>query len=340
VLLIPTLQRAAALALLLLPATLVSAQKAPFAVRALRLPAEIADRNNQFSGLYLRGNQLLLLSESRLQEGAEAKVYAVDVPSVEEQLTTPTRELTFKKYAIRGLDQIRVRIDSACQVYEGLEGLTLLGDVAYMAIETTTPSAYCYLIRGTVDDASASIAVDARYLLPLPKPALGTNTHVHNAGFEALSSYNQRLLALFEYNYFDRDNYAFELPTTPAAEPPRSVPVAQLPFRVTDMVALGGKRFTAINYFYKGDEDSVYRPAPDDPNSELVRDSSGYRGYCRLISLRYQGDKVSWKPLFELPAEYWTYNWEGLAAYNDGYFLINDKYGPSNQSTLLYLQKQ
>ena len=34
------------------------------------------------------------------------------------------------------------------------------------------------------------------------------------------------------------------------------------------------------------------------------------------------------------------YNWEGIAAYKAGYFIINDKYTPSRpyRTTLLYLQ--
>ncbi|KUG09590.1 hypothetical protein [Solirubrum puertoriconensis] len=315
------------------------AQKTTVATVSITLPKEIADRNNQFSGLHVRGNQLLLLAESRLQEGAEAKVYALDLGSISNQLAQKTQELTYRKYTIRNLETIRARIDSACQVYEGLEALTMLGDVAYFSIETTTPSAYCYLIKGQVDDAAATITIDTRYLVPVAKPALANNTHIHNAGFEALAAYNQNLLLLFEYNYFGHDNYGFELPQAAnAADVPRYVPMARLPFRITDMVHLGRNRFAAINYFYSGDDDRVYRPASTDANIRLVQQGSTYKNYCRLITLQYKRNRITWKPLFELPAEYMTYNWEGIAAYRGGYFLINDKYGPSNQSTLLYLR--
>ncbi|GGG59012.1 hypothetical protein [Hymenobacter glacieicola] len=317
------------------------AQKAPFTMHTLTLPAEIADRNNQFSGLYCRGNQLLLLSESRLQERAEAKVYALDLGSVQAQLAQETQPLTYKKYALVNLDKIRARLDSAGQIYEGLEGLTMLGDVAYFSIETATPSPYCYLIKGELNDAAATITLDTRYLVPLPKPALTNGTHVYNAGFEALASYDNSLLLLYEYNYFTHDNYAYRLPTA-ATTPdiPQYVPLRRLPFRVTDLVPEGKNRFTAINYFYSGNDDSVYRTPAPDPNARFIQAGAGYKNYCRLISLRYRRHQLRWKPLFELPAQYQTYNWEGLAAYKGGYFLINDKYGPSNQSTLLYLRKK
>lgn len=326
----------------LLPVTVAQAQKAPFTIRTVSLPAEIADRNNQFSGLFIRHNQLLLLSESRLQERAEAKVYALDLPSIQGQLAQQAGVVTYRKYALQHLDQIRARLDSVGQLYEGLEGITMVGNTAYFTIETTTPSAYCYLIKGELDEGAAAIRLDPRYLVPLPKPVLSDGTHINNAGFEAAADYDQSLLLVFEYNYFTHDNYALRLPTA-ATTPdiPRHVPVARLPFRVTDLVHEGRNRFTAINYFYNGADDSVYRPAPSDPNARFVLGPDGkYQNYCRLISLRYRRDKVRWKPLFELPREYMTYNWEGLSAYHRGYFLINDKYGPSNQSTLLYLQKK
>lgn len=329
------------LLVLVLQTGFANAQKAPFTVRTISLPPEIADRNNQFSGLYLRNNQLLLLAESRLQEQAEAKVYALDLASVDAQLTQKSAVLAYKKYAIQNLDKLRARIDSAGQHYEGLEALTLLDNVAYFSIETATASPYCYLVKGLIDDTQATITLDTRYLVSVAKPTLTNGTHIYNAGFEAMASYRKSLLLLYEYNYFAHDNYALTLPNAAATpDVPQYVPMARLPFRVTDLVQEGKNRFTAINYFFSGADDSVYRTAPPDPNTKLIRSGTGYQNYCRLISVQYKRNKISWKPLFELPKEYMTYNWEGLAAYRGGYFLINDKYGPSNQSTLLYLQKK
>ena len=87
---------------LLLPAA-AQAQKAPFAIRTVALPPELADRNQQFSGLAVRGNQLLLLGEARLQERMEPKVYALDLPGVDAQLGGQAGELSYKKYVLRGL---------------------------------------------------------------------------------------------------------------------------------------------------------------------------------------------------------------------------------------------
>ncbi|OON65866.1 hypothetical protein B0919_22825 [Hymenobacter sp. CRA2] len=327
--------------MLALSTTLAAAQKSAYSVQPLTLPQELADKNNQFSGLYRHGNQLLLLSESRLQERAEAKVYAVDLASVDAQLRDKSVALRYRKYAIRGLEPLRARMDSACQHYEGLEAITLVDNTVYLTVETTTPSAYGYLLRGALDEGGGSITLEPKYLVPVPKPALTNGAHISNAGFEALTSYNRDVLLLFEYNYFAHDNYAYRLPAGAAThDVPHFVPVARLPFRLTDLVYEGNNRFVGINYFYKGDDDSEYRTPAEDANTKLIQAGTGYKNYSRLIRLEYKKDRLTWKPLFELPAEYQSYNLEGIAAYNGGYFLINDKYGPSNQSTLLYLQKK
>ena len=322
--------------LALVPATFAQAQRAPLA-RIIQLPAELAERENQFSGLCTYRGQLLLLSESRLQEQAEAKVYGLALPDLDRQLAGPAGELPFRKYAIRGLDQARAQIDSAGPVYEGLEGLVMLRDTAYFSIETVTAAPNCYLVRGVFDEARGLIQLDSSYLVALPKPLLPDGTHAYNAGFEALARYRQELLLLFEYNYLPHNNYALALRQRSI----RPVALPRLPFRVTDLEPTGRRRFTAINYFFNGPSDRVYRMAPPDPNARLIQDSTGaYQHYSRLISLRYTRHGIKWKPLLTLPTELQTYNWEGLAAHRGGYFLLNDKYGPSGQSTLLYLRRR
>ena len=252
-----------ALLLALAPIRVSHAQVSPpLRARLIRLPAELADRDNQFSSLCTYRGQLLLLSESRLQEQAEAKVYALALPDLDRQLAGQTGDLPFRKYAIRGLDKARAQIDSAGPVYEGLEGLTILRDTAYFSIETVTEAPNCYLVRGTLNQAQSVIQLDSSYLMALPKPRLPNGTAAYNAGFEALATYrNRELLALFEYNYLPRGNAALAL------RPGRTRPVAlpPLPFRVTDLAPAGRRRFTVINYFFNGASDSVYRMAPPTP---------------------------------------------------------------------------
>ena len=331
-----------ALAALLWGGSVAQAQQPQFTVRKLRLPSELADYDNQFSGLATSAGQLLLLSESRLQDKAEAKLYAVPLAALDRQLADTTYVLPYQKLPIRGLAALRAQMATAGQRYEGLEALLITPDAVYLSVETDTPSPTCYLLRGQL--RAEAVVLDTTFLLPLAKPLAPDGSHIYNAGFEALAEANKHVLAFFEYNSFAGDNYADELTARRLASTsaPRRVPLAPLPFRLTDLTAVGPGRYTALNFFFKGGGgDAVYRtPDEDQVNARLTRDQSGYKNYARLLTLELKNNALAWQPLWEFPEPYRGYNWEGIAAYRGGYFVVNDKYTPSRpyQTVLLYLQ--
>jgi hypothetical protein len=318
------------------------AQQPQFSLHKLHLPGELANYDNQFSGLATSADKLLLLSESRLQDQAEAKLYAVRLADLDHQLADTTYVLPYQKLPIRGLATLRAQMTAAGQRYEGLEALLVTPAAVYLSVETDTPSPTCYLLRGQL--RADAVVLDTTFLLPLAKPLAADGSHIYNAGFEALAEANQQLLAFFEYNSFPGRNYAYALPSKhlAATSAPTGVPFARLPFRLTDLTAVGAGRYTALNFFFKGGGgDAIYRtPASDQPNALLTRDQGGYKNYARLLAIELKNNTLSWQPLWEFPEPYRGYNWEGIAAYHGGYFVINDKYTPSRpyQTILLYLQ--
>jgi hypothetical protein len=324
-----------------LPALGQQLPPASFRMRPLSLPKELAYYDNQFSGLAIGGNEMYLMSESRLQDQAEAKLYALRLPDLDRKLRDTTYVLPYRKLPLLNLPALRARMSRAGQSYEGLEAMLIEQQTVYFTVETATPSTNCYLLRGTL--RPNAVVLDSTFLLPLPKPQAPDGSHIYNAGYEALAAAGKRLFAFFEYNSFATNNVT-EVNTQHlgSATVPTQVPFAPLPFRLTDITATGKQRYTAINFFFKGDGgDAVYRTPPSDvANDRLIRDAEGYKSYCRLISLDLQGNHFTWQPLWEFPEEYRGYNWEGLAAYKSGYFLLNDKYTPKKpyQSTLLYVE--
>jgi hypothetical protein len=318
------------------------AQQAQYTVHKLRLPKELADYDNQFSGLAASAGQLYLLSESRLQDQAAAKLYAVHLADLDRQLADTTYALPYRQLPIKGLAALRARMAAAGQRYEGLEALLITKGAVYISVETDTPSPLCYLLRGQL--RPGAVVLDTTWLLPLAKPLAPDGSHIYNAGFEALAEANKHPLAFFEYNSFPGQNYAYALPGQPpgAAGPPVRVPFDQLPFRLTDITAVGAGRYTALNFFFKGGGgDAIYRtPDEDQPNARLTRDPGGYKNYARLLTIELKNNALTWQPLWEFPESYRGYNWEGIAAYHGGYFVINDKYTPSRpyETVLLYLQ--
>jgi len=320
-------------------------QQPHFKVRRLQLPKEVEYYDNQFSGLSVEAGQLYFMSESRLQDKAEAKLYRVRLADLERQLQDSSYVPTYQKLPLRHLEVLRARMAAAGQSYEGLEAMLIDGPSVYFTVETATPSTTCYLLKGSL--GPKAVTLDTTVLVPLPKPLAAGGSHIYNAGFEALAAAHKHLYAFFEYNYFPSANYAYELDehrlhSTSALW---QRPFTKLPFRITDLTPTGTNRFVGINYFFKGDGgDAVYRtPAADQVNAALIvdkADKSSYKNYCRLITIELKNNRFSWQPLWEFPEQYRSYNWEGIAAYRGGYFIINDKYTPSKpyQTTLLYLQ--
>ncbi len=316
------------------------AQPRQFDVRKLTLPKELAYYDNQFSGLAIAQGKLFMLSESRLQDQAEAKLYTVALADLDRQLADSTYALPYQKLPIHHLPRMRAKMMAAGQRYEGLEAMLLTKDAAYFSVETTTPSTNCYLLKGRL--GATAVELDTTFLLALPKPVAADGSHIYNAGFEALAAADDHVLAFFEYNFFSK-NYAYEVARR-GKNRIRPLPFNPLPFRLTDLTATGGHHYTGIDYFFKGEgDDTVYRlPETDVPNYKLIAENGVFKNYCRLVDIELKDNKVSWTPLWEFPVAYRSYNWEGLAAYKGGYFIINDKYTPARpyQTTLLYLQSR
>jgi hypothetical protein len=317
------------------------AQKANFNVQKLKLPAEIAYYDNQFSGLFITNDNLLLLSESRLQDKAEPKLYSIKTADVEKNMQDTNYVLPYKKIIIKNLNVLREKIKAVGDDYEGLEAITIKDNAVYLSVETATPSNNCYLLRGVMQDTILNM--DILFMLPTPKPFDANGKHIYNAGYEAITTIDETVYNIFEYNSFAKNyNIAIAIIANSYTNVGyQKIMVDELPFRVTDITKTGKKKFTAINYFYKGaGDDEVYRvPTTDVKNDTLTRDKNGYKSYCRLITMEYKKNKFTWKPLWEFPVQYRSYNWEGIAAHKNGYFIINDKYTPARpySTVLLYV---
>ncbi len=317
------------------------AQQKDFTVQKLTLPPEIEYYDNQFSGMYIYKESLFLMSESRLQDNREAKLYAIKMADMERKMTDTSFILPFKKYSIKNLDILRDKMNVLGDDYEGLEAIAIENGEVYLTVETATPSNNCYLLKGILTDSV--VELDVKFLSPLPKPIDKNNNHIYNAGFEAIAMVDKTVLSFFEYNWFPEKNLVVAItPTTLTSVMYQLPTIEKIPFRITDITKTSKNTFTAINFFYKGDgEDAVYRvDKKDKPNDKLIRDGYGYKSYCRLLKLKYKNYKFTWEPLWEFPVEYMSYNWEAISAYKEGYFILNDKYTTVRPyaTVLLYLK--
>ena len=312
-------------------------QNKKFTVHQLRLPSELSYYDNQFSGLQVVNQKLYLMSESRLEDKREPKLYSINLTDIDHKLQDSNYVLPFEKVTMTGLEDLAVKMKENGQEYEGLEAFLINKEMIYFSVETNTPSSYCYLLKGVLKGNHINLSPE---LLPVMKPRLADGSAVYNAGFEAITFIKKRIYAFFEYNYFDR-NYVYSFNNTLKESSEDSVSIDPLPFRITDITPAGKNHFTAINYFYKGGGgDTIYRvPSEDIISHSLIYSGNSYKSYSRLIDLKYSGGHFTWKPLWVFPDQYTGFNWEGIAAYKKGYFIMNDKYtvGRPNESVLLFV---
>lgn len=316
----------------------VFAQTESFEIYNLKLPKEISYYDNQFSGLQVAHNKLYLLSECRIQDKREAVIYAIPLREIDRSIKDSLYVPSFKKITIKGLDALADIMKTQNQEYEGLEAFIIDKDVFYLSVETNTPSRLAYLLKGKLK--GDVITLDDDYIA-VPKPVKPDGSHIYNAAFESMTLVDKKLILFFEYNWFYK-NFAYTYhPSFDKVND--SIPFQSLPFRITDITPAGKNKFMALNVFYKGGGgDAVYRMAEDDStNNKLIKTNGDYEDYSRLIELQYNKEGFTWKPVWEFPVAYRGYNWEGIAKYKEGYFVMNDKYTRNKPyiSTLLYLRK-
>ena len=293
--------------------------------RFLSLPKETAEPENQISGLYIAHDQLYLLSESRLQDSSPARLYSIPLADVDKKLKDTAFALHYKVVPIIGLENLRNKMDASGSKFEGLEAFVIEGDNIFLNVETNTPSPYCFVLSGALSDGKVILKNE---LIPLKKPRKENGMAIFNAGFEAMTKWKNKLYSFYEYNYFKNGSFVYTLKKNQQTFD--SIPIQMMPFRITDITHKKGKKFTGINFFYKGDTmENGY--VIDSTDKDYLRTRSGdkFISYIRLIQLKIHRKKITWKSLLELPSEIHQYNWEGITAYKKGYLIINDKYTPA-----------
>lgn len=316
------------------------AQLQQFTIQNIALPAELRDFDNQFSCLNIHKGRFFLMPESRILEGQEAKLYSIKLSDINHYFHDTTYQLTYQKHAIVGFDKLVNKMLQQGQVCEGLEAMAIKGKEVFLSVETTTASAYCFILKGRLKNNN--VVLDTTKLLAVWKPVKSNGEAIYNASFECMELKRKRLQLFFEYNYFEGNNYVYSINKNLKSNSKDSVRISRMPYRISDLKSVGKNHYTAINSFYKGGgKDTINRPSVTDTDSySLVNNGKAFHDYARLVDIYFNGNEFTWKPLYEMPVMYEGFNWEGIAHYKGGYFIVNDKYSPSKPyySSLMYLK--
>lgn len=314
------------------------AQDRTFSIYPVKLPPELKEAENQFSGLQLANDQLYLLPECRLQEQHVARLYSIKLSELDQYLKDTSYQYHFSTIPIRGLEKLASRINEQGAEYEGLEAVIIDHRRVYFSVETTTASPFCYLIKRKLKKGNI---IMKQALTRVRKPTQPDGTAIYNTGFEAMTMIGNRLRLFFEYNSFDK-NYSYSYKRNLSERSKDSILINKIPFRVTDITPSTAGHFTAINFFFKGGgADTVYRVAQAQTKLyQSIHPQNSFTDYCLLLDIYLEKSQYISQPLWILPKQYTGYNWEGITAYNGGYFIINDKYTLAKpySSVLLYLR--
>jgi len=155
------------------------------------------DHRYEFSALAKWKNKILLVPQNR--RNVIDSIYLIDSAEIERSLqkNTVTKYLAF---AINNLKHVGARNDSLyinnilLDNYDGIEAGVIKDDTIFFSIETDT--AFCYLIKGIIDEQLKSIHILSD-TLHIP------NTYdIKNAGYESLALLpgKDSLIAFFECN--------------------------------------------------------------------------------------------------------------------------------------------
>ncbi len=295
-------------------------------LKFIPLPAAINGVNEEFSGLSWSANRLYVLPQygnhkETLLEG-EFSVYSIDEVELDNVIEGKDTALnTYKQFRVLNLNKLP---DSVKKFYQGFEAISILDNQVFLAMETDDDYAYCFLLRGVLDVKAKEITIDPHHFI-----ALKRYPYIFNAGFESLTYLHdqKKLMAIFEFNAMPNGGTGYLIDPS-FKYPPKPVSVPFLPFRITDVASTAKGRIYAINYYWEGDYKSyLNNNVLRNPEETLKKwipdgvDSLTTKSYARIVT-RKKWNSKRWEHVTSFHNKYT--NWEGLALYKNGAFVITD----------------
>lgn len=259
----------------------------------LRLAPPYNDTGLEYSGLAWHRGQLVLLPQY-----PKDSLPVLERADLHQALRAPRllhpRTLPF--------DDAKIRHQLAG--YEGYEAIAFEGDRFYALVEGRLlfGGMRGYLVTGRAD----SSGIVAETCLPLPLPE-----DVSNYAFEALTLGPEAVYVLYEANGIAKTPFAYAVSRDLATV--TKIPIAAIPFRVTDLTALEGGRAWALNTFWTGDRKKLQVQQREN-FAQLLELEVGRRGIHptgRTLEINRGGP---------------SYNWEGITAFEKGVIIITDTY--------------
>ncbi|HEY8929107.1 MAG TPA: hypothetical protein VIM55_07950 [Mucilaginibacter sp.] len=317
-------------------------------LKIIPLPTAISGVNEEFSGMASWKNRIYLLPQygDHKETGlnGDFNLYSIGKDSVGRVVDGIDTSVTkFRTIKVTGLDKLP---DSVKRYYQGFEAITIINKTVFLSIETEDSYAYCFVLKGTLNDVTNQIVID-----PFNFTSLARRPFISNAGFESLTYLpdENKLIACYEFNASANGGTGYLIDTALKAVP---VPVQTpfLYFRLTDIVATGNNEIFGLNYHWNGDyntylnnnilsnQESNIQAAIPDLRDSIAQNKSylQQRPFARIVKLKNYKDK-QWTQVVSFDA--FKNNWEGIALFRKGALVITDANRSGKQlTTFAYIE--
>jgi hypothetical protein len=313
----------------------------------ISLPQELKKGALQISGLYTHAGKIYLLGEhDKDANDPSQNIFSIDTNEIVKSMADSNYVIHYQTLKIKNLDWALREMGKKNETFDGLEALVISNDTFYLSVETNwRNSEYCFLIRGRL--TGNTIELDTNYLLPLKRPVDNTIKQVNNSGFEGLTLVENYIYAFFEFNYFMDMVSNNVLKINTKNNEIESLNIRKpIPFRITDITRENDSSFYALNFFYNGTKEQIYRENILPEERALIAlntgDTNNFKNFARIIKIEKKGKEFSWNAVENFPESnqpdinYTAWNWEGIARFRNGFLVINDQYrGDAAQNTNL-----
>ncbi len=293
------------------------------------LPDYLLNPEMEMSALCIHGSDLLLIPQ--YPDKHDYRIYRLDTTTANNtrksiQSPAPAQALY---YTLSGLDEIKKQIAAKGEIYEGIEAATTdNANHIFLSIETSADAQNCYLVKGYINRKQDLIVLGN--LNPLPRPL-----KIKNAGFEAIAYMpdKKKLIAFYEYNRDSATAFAYIINADNCIIERRVQFEKPLYLRLTDITYTGHGTFAGINYYYHGDG-TTYLSTPEHYAiaEKIIGRDPKTTNYASIIQLSLSGNHITHRPLKSI--SHANDNWEGIARFGKGYFMIIDGKPPGKPCRL------
>ncbi len=301
-------------------------------VTQIKVTAPLSDRKSEISSLAWYNDYLIILPQypSRFPVGGYSSLFAISKKQLDNYLAG---DMT------KPIEPIQIPFNQkdmpSLSGFEGYEAMIFIGDDIYLAIETSPNEMLGYLVKGKISPDLSMITLTGE------KTAIKPQSDIPNACYETLTTYNDKIIAIYEGNGKNVNLHPFALVFDKNLKKEGELPLPNIEYRITDATAVDNDKFYVINYFWPGDA-QYYKPATDKIKQKwgIGKTHSENENVERILELKINSDNIS---LSETPPVYLKLlgnntarNWEGIVRYKKGFILATDKYP---QTIIAYVNK-